>query len=117
MKKYFALIISLCFWNNLYAAFVEGLEDVPLMDGLEQIPNDTLSFGNEESRLVDIALKGKKSFKDVEVFYKNTLLQMGWIYQGKRDNTLVFEREGETLEITKDQENPLIVRLVVKSKI
>ncbi len=117
MKKYLALIAFLFFYNNASAAFVEGLEDVPLMDGLEQITNDTLSFGNEESRLVEASLKGNKKFNEVVTFYKKTLSQMGWIYQGKRENTFIFEREGEVLEITKEQKKPLIIRLVVKSKI
>lgn len=29
--------------------FIEGLEDVPVMEGLHQLPNDALSFGNEEA--------------------------------------------------------------------
>lgn len=117
MKKYYALFMFIFLCNNSHAAFVEGLEDVPLMSGLEQIQSDTLSFGNEESRLVEATLTGKKTFKDVEIFYKNTLLQMGWLYQGKRDNTLIFEREGEVLEITNEQKQPYLFRLTVKSKI
>ena len=35
------------------ADFVEGMEDVPLMSGLAQITQDDISFGNEETRLVE----------------------------------------------------------------
>ena len=100
------------------ATFIEGLEDVPLMAGMKQLPNDNISFGNEESRLVETLLTSNKAgFKKVAAFYKSTLPQMGWVYQGTRNQTLVFEREGEVLELTKESDKPLLVRLTVKSKI
>ena len=116
--KYLWLILSFFLITNGNAAtFIEGLEDVPIMEGMKQIPNDTLSFGNEESRLIEVILEGKKvAFGKVGNFYKTTLPQMGWIYQGKRGKTFVFEREGEVMDIAKESENPLRIRLTVKSK-
>lgn len=116
--KYLLLILSLMLYSEARAAtFIEGLEDVPIMTGMKQVPNDTLSFGNEESRLIEVILEGKKAaFGTVGNFYKTTLPQMGWIYQGKRGKTFVFEREGEVMEISKESENPLRVRITVKSK-
>ena len=49
--------------------FIEGLEDVPLMDGLKQLPNDTLSFGNEEGRLVELGSLHSESSGGGESFY------------------------------------------------
>lgn len=104
--------------NVQAASFIEGLEDVPILTGMKQVPKDTISFGNEESRLVEAYLTSNKvGFKKVETFYKQTLPQMGWVYQGRRENTLVFEREGEVLDIAKESSNPLMVRITVKSKI
>lgn len=119
MMKYIALILmTLMFSLNAWAAFIEGLEDVPVMEGLSQLPNDSISFGNEESRLVEAILTSESAnFRKVQQFYQTTLPQMGWIYQGKRGNTLVFEREGEVIEITRESAKPLKVRLTVKSKI
>ena len=70
MKKCFSLfLLSLSLlwpFSTQAAVFIEGLEDVPLMDGLKQIPKDTLSFGNEEGRLVEVYLSGAKvGFKNV----------------------------------------------------
>ena len=118
-----ALLICLlcCFFHTkpATAVFVNGLEDVPIMGGIEQIESDNISFGNEESRLFETYLKSSKiKFEKLASFYKETLPQMGWIYQGtKEKTTIVFQREGEVLEVVKEQENPLIVRITVKSKI
>ena len=119
MKNIFLILFSLIFsFSQANAAFVEGLEDLPVMDGLTQEPNDAISFGNEESRLVEAVLTSKTlNFNKVKNFYKNTLPQMGWAYQGMRGNTIIFEREGEVVEISKEDTNPLKVRITVKSKI
>ncbi len=100
------------------ALFIDGLEDVPVLEGMEQVQQDNISFGNEESRLVEAYLtSAKRTFRQISKFYKDTLPQMGWAYQGQRGSTLVFEREGEVLDIAKESENPLVVRITVKSKI
>ena len=97
--------------------FVEGMEDVPLMDGLSQITQDDISFGNEETRLLEAYVTSRTiKFGSVAKFYGESLPQLGWIYQGNRGNNLLFDREGETLEIIKESANPLVVRITVKSK-
>lgn len=112
----FACIFS--FSTPVGAAFIEGLEDVPLAPGLTQVQQDNISFGNEESRLIEVYLTSTKiGFAKVERFYKETLPQMGWIYQGKRDNTLTFYREGEMIDIVRESVKPLSVRITVKSKL
>ena len=100
------------------AAFVEGLEDIPLPKEMQQIQKDNISFGNEESRLVELYITSNKiGFSKVEKFYTETLSQMGWIYQGKRDGILTFYRDGEVLDIAKESSKPLVVRITVKSKL
>ncbi|MBE6445463.1 MAG: hypothetical protein E7019_05400 [Alphaproteobacteria bacterium] len=117
--KIFAFILSFALvCSSAWATFIDGLEDVPIMEGLVQIQNDNISFGNEESRLVQAVLSGKNfSFAEVEKFYQKTLPQMGWIYQGKRENTIIFEREGEIMEIKNENASPLRIIVTVKSKI
>lgn len=114
------LIISLMMITNANAAnvFIEGLEDVPMLKGMTQVQKDNISFGNEESRLVEAYLTSSKvGFTRIEKFYTETLPQMGWTYQGKRDNTLTFYRDGEVLDIAKESVKPLVVRITVKSKL
>lgn len=125
MKKYIYKTIVICalsilFMSNnvLATTFIEGLEDVPLINGVSQIQKDTISFGNEESRFVEAYLTSSKiGFKAIENFYIKTLPQLGWTYQGKDGNTLLFYRENEMLEIVKESAKPLEVRITVKNKL
>ncbi|MBR3502278.1 MAG: hypothetical protein IKO06_05160 [Alphaproteobacteria bacterium] len=97
--------------------FVEGMEDIPLMDGLLQITKDDISFGNEETRLVEAYVSSKKqNFAKIASFYKDSLPQLGWNYQGNRGESLLFYRDGENLEIVRESANPLIVRITLKTK-
>lgn len=114
----YIFIISLIFVSTAQAAFIEGLEDVPLLKGMQQVQKDNISFGNEESRLVEVYLTSSKmGFAKIEKFYTETLPQMGWSYQGKRDNILSFYRDGEILDIARESIKPLMVRITVKSKL
>lgn len=100
------------------ASFLEGYEDIPIMKGLHQVQHDNISFGNEESRLVEAVLTGSKSgFKSVKKFYVDTLPQLGWTYQGQRGETLLFYRDGEALEIIRESTKPLNMRFTIKNKI
>lgn len=125
MKIYIAKIMMMCGLGVLLATsnanattFIDGLEDVPLMNGVSQIQKDTISFGNEESRFVEAYLTSSKiGFKSIENFYIKTLPQLGWTYQGKDANTLLFYRENEMLEIVKESSKPLEVRITVKNKL
>ncbi len=120
MKKSLLLLTFICIYMcsfSVKAAFVEGLEDIPLPTGVVQIENGSLSFGNEEIRLFEAYFSAEKqNFNDIVKFYKETLPQMGWLKKNKNGSKIYFERDGESLEISKESENPLILRLVVKSK-
>lgn len=115
--KYVSFILVLSSIAVNAAEFINGLEDIPIMNGLEQQHSDAIVFGNEESRLVESILVGKNiNFANIEKFYKDTLPQMGWIFQGKDKSTLTFYRDRESLEITRIIKKPLTVRVTVKSK-
>lgn len=111
----FVLILSL---SNVSAGdFVEGMEDIPLMSELQQITKDDISFGNEETRLVEAYVTSRKlKFSEVASFYEDSLPQLGWNYQGNRGDSLLFYRDGENLEVVKEAVNPLIVRITLKTK-
>lgn len=99
------------------AAFLEGLEDFPIMKGLNEVKTESISFGNEEGRFVEASLKSESlNFNQVTKFYIDTLPQMGWKFQGKRENTLIFYREGEVLELEKLESSDLLIRITVKNK-
>ncbi len=120
MKKYIVILFFIMSFFVSYSAkasFVEGLEDIPLPENVTQIENGSLSFGNEEIRLFEAYLSAEKqNFGNIVKFYNETLPQMGWQKKNKNKKGILFERDGETLEITKESDKPLILRLVVKSK-
>lgn len=117
LRILFFLVFSICSFTANAANFVEGMDDVPLPEGLKQITQENVSFGNEETRLLEAYFSSRKmKFKQISDFYKETLPQLGWIYQGNRKENLLFYREGETLEVVRESVSPLIVRITVKTK-
>ena len=123
MMKYFYIFLF-CVWGFTTSSlaketvFIDGLEDVPLMNGLMQNTKNTVSFGNEEARFVEAYLTSTKvGFKAVEKFYIDSLPQLGWIYQGTADNSVIFYRDGESLSFHKEGEKPLKIRITVKNRI
>lgn len=112
------LTVFLCILSvSAKGAFVEGIEDIPVPEGLKQIDNASLNFGNEEIRLIEVYLTAEKTdFSRISSFYKETLPQMGWQIKQNSTDKMVFEREGESLDIAKESVNPLVIRLTVKSK-
>lgn len=120
MKKNIVFLFFIAIYLFAFSAkadFVEGLEDIPLPNNVVQIENGSLSFGNEEIRLFESYLSAENSdFGSIIKFYVDTLPQMGWQQKNKNNQKIYFERDGESLEISKESEKPLILRLVVKSK-
>ena len=106
------------------ATFIEGMDDIPLPENMLQITQDDFSFGNEETRLIEAymtaakpkEISAKKQFRQIADFYRESLPQLGWIYQGNRGNDLLFYREGETLEVAQENNSPLLVRVTIKTK-
>lgn len=111
------LVIIFSFCIPAKAVFVEGLEDFPIQDELEQMDESNLAFGNADSRLVEVYMKSDTlDFNKVAIFYKNTLPQLGWNLKKYKKNKISFERENETVEISEESVNPLIINLILKSK-
>ncbi len=117
LKYLLAAGIFLCGGQAVAATFIDGLEDVPVMEGLKQEKNDAISFGNEESRLVEAVLTSDKiRFGKVKSFYQETLPQLGWKCTENSAEKISFYREGEVLEIIRESAFPLRVYVTVKSK-
>lgn len=116
--RLFLMILVLNCGESVYAAdFVDGMDDVPLLEGMQQITKDDFSFGNEETRLLEAYFNAPRlNFAKIADFYNESLPQLGWIYQGNRGHDLLFYRDGETLEIVRESVSPLIIRITVKTK-
>ncbi|WP_193184725.1 hypothetical protein [Nisaea sediminum] len=96
------LVLLLAFARTGTAAdgFVEGFADLPLMPGLEQIPDASLAFDAASGRIVVAFARGPVSADQIRSFYAETLGQLGWSGAGEDS----FQREGErlTLDFTPD---------------
>ncbi len=76
--------------------FLPGVEDLPLMPGLREIPEATLIFDKPAGRLVRAMARGESNPAALWRFYDETLPQLGW----RRLATGYFVRDGEGLRIT-----------------
>lgn len=109
MNKYSRLIYSgvlvigfLLFPNALKAEtrFFESLYDVPIMQGLSEIPDMSLSFDKPSGRIAQAGAVGEDVPKSkIEDFYQISLSQLGW----RLVNPNIYRREREELQIFFDK--------------
>jgi hypothetical protein len=95
--------------------FLSGFEDLPLMDGLSEQADAGVVFDKPDGRIIERYASGPLSFDSVYAFYRDTLPQLGWHPRpAKSPRQLLFEREGESLDIEfKFAGSELIARFVV----
>ena len=77
------------------ADFVDGTEDVPLMQGLATVEGKSLAFDTPGGRIVEAEARGSLARAKVQEFYGATLPQLGWRAAGSG----AWQRGGETLRI------------------
>ena len=78
--------------------FVFGIEDLPLMQGLTQISQDSVLFDTPQGRIVQASAAGQVTQVtqgSVVAFYDETLPQLGWTRIGEA----LYQREGEQLRL------------------
>ena len=73
--------------------FLVGLEDVPVMDGLEVAEDSSMVFDSPAGRIVEVYAIGNTGRAAVTDFYSRTLPALGWTREGDRR----YAREGEAL--------------------
>jgi hypothetical protein len=103
MLKRIALISGLFLLINLPAAAETGyssvIEDLPLMTGMVERPEDTVVFDKPAGRIIEINATAVAMPEAIEKFYDETLPPLGW----KTAGPLKFIRENETLKISIEQ--------------
>ena len=95
-------------------AFLETLSDVPLMPGLQEIPDQGVVFDKPEGRIVEsAAITESVDAGSISAFYNKTLPELGW----KRTGSDTYVRGDETLEIAVvDLSRSRIVRFTVNPR-
>jgi hypothetical protein len=76
-------------------AFVEGIDDLPLMPGLVGMADQSLVFDKPDGRIVQAVAAGRVQASAVRSFYADTAPQLGWKSAGEGR----FTRDGESLRI------------------
>lgn len=75
--------------------FVDGIEDLPLMPGLNSMPAASTAFDALAGRIVVAFAEGTVAMEDVRAFYDATLPQLGW----ERMEADHWVRAGEELNL------------------
>ncbi|MGH6930992.1 MAG: hypothetical protein ACREEE_01010 [Dongiaceae bacterium] len=94
------IAVGLCFAAHGVLAedqdsFIAGVEDLPLMPGLREIPAAGTVFDSAGGRIVEAYAVGDVDEDAVMAFYKDSLPQLGWTIV---DQTM-FRRSGEILKL------------------
>jgi len=75
------------------------LDDLPLMQGMTEKPDDTVIFDKPGGRIVQFSTETTESAAAVKDFYQQTLPPLGW----KSSQPLQFIRDKEELKIAFDK--------------
>lgn len=82
------------------AVFINGFEDLPLMEGMTIIEDAGISFDSLSGTIVEVYAEiGELKPAEVFSFYKKTLPQLGWTLDKEEPQLAVFYREGQFLMI------------------
>jgi hypothetical protein len=93
------------------AAYVSGIQDLPLMPGLAEVQDAGVVFDKPSGRIVEAYAEGAVSKAAVVQFYLNTLPQLGW--RAKAES--LYAREGENLGLNfLGGDGALIVRFTLQ---
>jgi hypothetical protein len=88
------------------AAWIEGVEDLPLMPALTRSPTPPVVFDKPAGRIIQASAEGLVPASDVRRFYESALPQLGW----KAAAPLVWVRGNEklTIELTAAQQRTVV---------
>lgn len=100
------------------AVFAAGFEDLPVMAGLKQADDSSMSFDTPAGRIIEAYLEGENAnAASVRAFYDKTLPQLGWSpVLSKKAGRFSYTREGEVLTFTVDGKSPVTVRIELTTR-
>jgi hypothetical protein len=98
--------------------FVQGSEDIPLLNGLEKMFDESLGFDSPSGSIMSSSYESNMPLENIKKFYGKTLPQMGWNLKKIEPSKLSFEREKENLEIELIKQNEKnIVKFFISSSL
>lgn len=75
------------------AAISKAIQDIPVMEGLEVVEDNSVLELFGEQRIAQTLLRGRVDIDEVYYFYEKALPERGW----RRMNVHTYQREGERL--------------------
>ena len=118
MKKYFfrsqaIYLLVFAFMNVLSSAlvcstekFITGFSDLPIMPGMQELPDSNISFDTASGRIVEAFTKTEQNVEKILSFYKNVLPQLGW--RVEKDTMFVRDTEILILDLRKDRDSVIV---------
>ena len=118
MKKYFfrsqtihLLVFALINFSSVALVwssekFITGFSDLPIMPGMQELPDANISFYTASGRIVEAFAKTEQNGETILSFYKNVLPQLGW----RVENDITFVRDTEILilDLRKDRDSVIV---------
>ena len=82
--------------------FLSTIGDVPLADGLQELPDAGFVFDKPQGRIVQLTAshKAQVTQKTLMDFYQNSLPNLGWQLSDSGPALVTFSRRGEILRLT-----------------
>ena len=118
MKKYFfrsqtihLLVFALINFSSVTLVwssekFITGFSDLPIMPGMQELPDANISFDTASGRIVEAFAKTEQNVEKILSFYKSVLPQLGW--KVKRDTMFVRDTETLNLDLRKDGDSVIV---------
>ena len=118
MKKYFfrsqtihLLVFALINFSSVALVwssekFITGFSDLPIMPGMQELPDANISFDTASGRIVEAFAKPEQNVEKILSFYKNVLPQLGW--RVKSDTMFVRDTEILNLDLRKERDSVIV---------
>ena len=86
--------------------FITGFSDLPIMPGMQELPDANISFDTASGRIVEAFAKTEQNVEKILSFYKNVLPQLGW--RVKKDTMFVRDTEILNLDLRKERDSVIV---------
>ena len=86
--------------------FLTGFSDLPIMPGMQELPDANISFDTASGRIVEAFAKTEQSVERILSFYKNILPQFGW--RVEKDTMFVRDSEILIIDLRKDGDSVIV---------
>ena len=107
---FFLVFLLINFFNAGFVwsteKFLTGFSDLPIMPGMQELPDANISFDTASGRIVEAFAQTEQSVERILSFYKNILPQLGW--RVEKDTMFVRDTEILIIDLRKDGDSVIV---------